>query len=527
MPIKAIAPILGVNADLSSTEIPSGFLTTGNNLRIRNGYAEPFLGQVEAYPLAGGLPLAPVSMFAQRLDDGLYWVVLGLNKAYAATFNTTTETVVWTDITRASGNYAATLDRRWNGGTLSGLLIVNDGVDVPQVWSPPAVGTKLTDLPNWPSTLRAKVMRPWRNTMVACNLTVGGVRRPYRIRISGPAAPGSVPASWDETSATANVYEQDVSGVGGEILDSLVLQNDHFLYRENATYKLSYIGGQNLYDLVPVFPSSGIMGTDCVVDVDGGHVVLTNNDLIIHNGVSFQSVLKDLDREELFKNMSPKYRASRCFVCKDASFDEVWVCYPSLLSEEADGYCDRALVYSYRAKTVTFRDLPNAVSAATGQVDNTINRRWDAQTNTWDQTDRAWNQVSVGTAQERLLLAAFSTSRLALMDEGTQYFGAGVMPYAERINEVLGDPTRVKTVTRLWPRVKGPTGTVLKFRVQGANTPNGGRMPNDYVLFILGEQQTVDTFASGKLLDWVCTSDSSASWRLEGLDVEFEDAGAF
>lgn len=521
MAIARVTPLMGINRDLSATELPIGYVTDANNVRFREGYAEPFLGHTAAYPVSGSpIPVAPYSAFPIRLPSGVYWIVAGANKVYAVTGTP----AVWTDITRTTGgNYAATLDIRWNGGILSGVPILNNGVDIPQMWNPADVATKLTALANWPANDRALVMRPWRFNMVALNMTVGGVRRPYRLKISGPADPGSVPASWDETSLTSNVYLQDLDGAGN-IVDGLTMREAFIIYRENSTYKVTFTGGDALYSVQPLFTTSGILARDCVVEVDGSHFVLTNTDLIVHDGNSLKSVLDKGSRRTLFQTMSPEFRQTRCFLVKNIYFNEVWVCYPSL---ESTGPCDRALVYNYKDNTISFRDIPQAVSGNTGQVDDSINEQWDSDQQEWDQDNSAWNEIEFGAQQERTLLSVPSRPGLALIDSGTLFFDQLANPRLERQGLALDAPELVKTVTRIRPRVSGPTGTVIMIRAMGSMTPTGAVEVKPWVPYTIGTQQTVDLFATGKFITWQAQSFVSANWRIEGLDIEFRTRGRF
>ena len=111
-----------------------------------------------------------------------------------------------TDITRISGPYTGTEDNRWQGEVFNGVGIFNNGIDLPQYWASFSVLQKLVDLPNWPTNIRAGFLRPFKNFLIAGNITEGQSQRRYRVRWSHPAAPGTIPTSWALDDPTKSVW---------------------------------------------------------------------------------------------------------------------------------------------------------------------------------------------------------------------------------------------------------------------------------------------------------------------------------
>src|SRR5690606_3690877 len=127
-------------------------------------------------------------------DGILYWIYPTLDSIYR------TEGSNHTDITRPDGPYAGTESDYWNGGVLNSVPILNNGVDVPQAW--PYGANTFEDIASWPSTLRAKVIRPYKNYLIAMNLTDNSVLEPHSIAWSTAADPGFVPDSWADNDPT-------------------------------------------------------------------------------------------------------------------------------------------------------------------------------------------------------------------------------------------------------------------------------------------------------------------------------------
>lgn len=516
MPLQKLSPFLGINKDLGVESLPLGAVTDANNVRFREGYAELFLGQTDAYTTA---PLAPYTAFPVRTGSTIYWLVLGAAKAYAVTGAPAT----WTNITRQTASvdvdYAATLDTLWNGGVLNGVPIVNNGVDVPQYWSTISTGTKLAALPNWPGTATCRVMRPFMNYMFAFDVTKAGTRYPHRVKWSHPADPGTVPTSWDETDATKDAGEFDLEGASF-VVDALPLGNALIIYKQNSAHICTFAGAGSIFNFRMLFSNYGMLGPDCGVEIDGSHYVLTQSDVIRHDGTTVQSILDKATRRWLFQNIDTA-QYDRCFVTKNVYFNEVWICFPEL----GQTSCTKALIYNYKDGTVSFRDLPNVTSANVGQVDSTSADTWDADSNSWDSDLTGWNSNEFGAQSQRTMLCAPSRPALVLADQGTQNFGSYISGFVERTGISLDAPTQVKTIKRLRPIVKAPTGTQLTFRVGGAMDAYSGVTWSSPVVFTVGTDVSVDAFATGRELAWRVESSSAYTWRIERLDIDVVPRG--
>lgn len=518
MTVQKITPFAGLNKDLGQETLPLGAVTDASNVRFREGYAELFLGQTDAYPTA---PIAPYTAFPVRTGSTIYWLVLGAAKAYAVTGAPAT----WTNVTRQTTgtdvDYSAALDTLWNGGVLNGVPIVNNGVDVPQYWSTIATGTKLAALPDFPASTTARVIRPFGNTVFALDVTQGGTRYPHRVLWSHPADPGTVPASWDVSDATKDAGQNDLDGASF-VVDALPLGNSLIIYKQNSCYACTYSGAPYVWSFRQLFSNYGMVAPDCGVEIDGTHYVLTQSDVIRHDGSTVQSILDKATRRWLFQNIDVN-GFERCFVTKNVYFNEVWICFP----EVGETSCTKALIYNYKDGTVSFRSLPNVTSANCGQVDSTSADTWDADSQSWTSDLTSWNSNEFGAQSQRTMLCAPSRPALVLADAGTQYFTEFIPAYMERTGISLDTPNQVKTIKRIRPRIKAPSGTVLTFRVGGQMDVYGPVTWSSPITYTVGSSASVDGFASGRLLAWRMDSASAYAWRFEGMDIEYEMRGGW
>jgi hypothetical protein len=252
-------------------------------------------------------------------------------------------------------------------------------------------------------------------------------------------------------------------------------------------------------------------------------VVLTSNDVIRHDGSSSQSILDKTTRRWLFKTIdSESY--DKCFLTKNVYFNEVWICFPEL----GQARCTKALVYNYKDSTVSFRDLPQVTSGATGLVDEGAAETFDSSVGTNDSDDAPFNAGSEFGAQlTRTMLCAPDRPALVLADSTPKYFGANIPGFIERVGISLDAPNQVKTAYRMRPRVTAPAGTMLKFRIGSHMSLNDTVTWSDQIDFTVGEDVSVDAFAAGRFLAWRLDSDTSSSWRLDGLDIEYNPNGGW
>ena len=110
----------GLNADLTPEEMSNGVWSAASNMRFNNGYAERFKGTAQVFDTPSVTPyfIAPYTTAAAR-----YWIHAGLGAVFADDGTTRT------DITGTTPS--GTVNDRWTGGSINGVWIMNNGVDVP------------------------------------------------------------------------------------------------------------------------------------------------------------------------------------------------------------------------------------------------------------------------------------------------------------------------------------------------------------------------------------------------------------
>lgn len=329
---------IGVVRDVPAYMLPPEAWSYGMNIRYKDGAVESLKGWTEIF---SGAPIAAYHILPVRIEASTYWLYAGLEKIYVF------DGVSHTDISRLIGGaYTAELARDWNSTLLASIPIFNNGRDVPQYWSALDTGTHMGDLPHWPEGMTAKVIRNLGPYLVALNITQDSDRFPHLVHWSHPADPGSIPSSWDYTDPTVEAGRNDLSDVNsGQIVDAMALQQSLFIYKETSTWRMDIIGGRFVMSFRPFLNTSGILAPRCVTVTGDGtrHVVATQDDIIVHNGNSAESIIDKRMRKYLFDNID-KTHYGNSFMFTNSLKNEVWFCYP----EAGNVTPNKAIIWNYK-----------------------------------------------------------------------------------------------------------------------------------------------------------------------------------
>jgi hypothetical protein len=505
------AGALGVIRDLSAHELPAGAWTDALDIRFLDGSAHQFLGHGEVY---NSPAFAPQYVMQANVGTARYWLYATAGKCFAVSNSSGTTT--HTDITHATPR-AGTVNA-WTGCVLGGIPILNAGDgSKPMYWNQ-NLASDFVDLTAWPATHSCKVLRSWRQMLVALYVTKGATNYPYMVRVSHPADPGGLPPSWDETDATRDVVEFDLAEGQDPIIDGMQLRDSFMVYKESSVWRLDYVGGQNVVQVTRVLGTSGAMNRNCIVEIDGYHVVLTGSDVIVHDGQSATSVLDKQARRDLFQSIDATTR-SACFLFKNPFLNEVFVCYPAIGST----VCNKALVWNYRDKTVSFRSLPNVNHANFGPVDNSLAGTIDQDSAPIDSDLTAFDGPDYTPDTARVMMGT-ADSKLFLLDASASFNGSLPAGYLERRAMSFGRPDRRKLVTGVRLRIKGNTGQTVVVKVAGTNDPEEEPVYTSRT-HTIGSTTRCDCTVDGRYIALRIETGTAYQWRLDSLDIEYELGG--
>lgn len=499
----------GVVNDVSAVELPPNAWSDALNIRFPSGYAQRIGGYSTVYTAP---TVTPYALFSYSSATAKFFAHAGTARVFVDDGTTRT------DITPVTP-YAGNIDDRWTGGSFNGLLILNNGVDQPQYWNG-NTATKLATITNWNANWRCAAMRPFKNYLIAMDVTKSGTRYPYLVKWSSLADPGALP-TWDETNPTLEAGEQPLADSPDALIDGYPLGDQFILYKERSMYAMQPSGDSFVFRITRLPWDVGMLYRGCAAVTPLGHVVLTAGDLIIHNGGAPKSLLNDRMRRWLFTRIdSNNWR--RCYLVANNASNEVWICFP----ESGQTDCTLALVWNWETDTFGVVALPHTTCGAQG-ITSFGFPTWNSDNNSWDSDATAWDETMLGDTQTKMLMG--TTAPLIISyDTANDFNGVAFTSFVSRKHLCVdGDPMRYKLVRSIRPRIDAQAGTVVNIQIGSTATSDVEPTYSSAVPFTVGSSIKADVLASGRFHSLKFSSTGTMPWRIRSYDLEYEQEGLY
>lgn len=511
---------IGVIRDVAPHQLPPEAWTLAENVRYSDKSIARIAGETQTFGTPGVAPY-----FSQYVSSAAqpWWLYAGLQKIYV--YDGTVHTNITRQTLAADVNYTASAAQDWNGTLLGGVPIFNNGVDVPQFWAAYVSSQKMQNLTNWPSTLRAKVIRAFGPYLLACGITDNGVAEPHDVRWSKPADPGTIPGSWDITDPSTNAGQVSLPDVdSGFIVDALPLQGRFYVYKENGVWRFRNVGGRFVFDEDSIFENIGLLCTRCVAVTGDGqkHFFVSNDNAYTQDGNKATPLWDERIKRYVFNQLDvTNYKASFVFI--NSVRDEGWFCYPTSGSTVAN----RAIITNYKTGAVTESDV-DFQYASIGTLQSSDSETWATAIGTWDTDSSPWSVSN----RRKILLSKPAATKFLQLDLGAQRDGNNYTGLIQRTSlGVIGRDRKGnwiedfevrKMVHRIWPKMSGGP---VNIRLGGQETPNGSIRWSAPVVFDPSNQQFCDVFAEGAA---ICIEFSGAvDWQLDGYKLDMVTLGRF
>lgn len=515
---------IGMVADLPSYQLPPEAWSLAEGIRFRDMMVTRLEGWAQIFGTPSVTPYFTVGLFDAARSP--WWIYTSLTKAY--TYHANTHTNITRQSVGVDVDYTATRGEDWEATILGGIPILNNGNDVPQFWADYNAATKLADLNNWPATLRAKRVIAFGPFLFALNCTKAGVNYPHLVKWSHPAAPGALPVSWDETDLTRDTGEYEVpSESPGGIITALPLKDHLYIYKEGVIWRARYIGGRAVFAFQEFTSGAGTVGLHsvCLTPDGDGHVFVSNDDVMLHNGGSSpQSIIDRRNREALFGTLETDNR-HRIFTFANKKHNEVWICYP----ESGQDYPSRALVWNMRDNSWSTAAGINFRHASLGPVEEQVGVIWSASTDTWQTVDDLWGKLF----PESVVLAAPDSNAIALLDSGFNRLGSPMSISLMRAGisfigrSQSGDPIvdfkQRKLVTRVW--FKGVGRFYVRLGTQ--TSPTASVEWGAFTLFDTNTDLYIDFASNGRAVAVEFQGYEEEDFAIIGYKVELRLLGHF
>lgn len=505
---------VGILTDPNPSDLPLNSWSDGRNVRFKNGRASKAQGHSQVF---GEMPAGdPLSAMPFLSDSTPFWFVGYDEKIYR------TEGSLWVDVSRTTGGpYTASTDYRWNGGFLSGVAIMNNGRDVPQ-FATPTGGINFKDLTNWPTDLRAKVVRPYKNYLIALNVTKNSIQMPTVVKWSSPADPGEVPFTWDETDPRNDAGETPLADTAGAIVDGKKMRDSFIIYKEDSVYLMRYVGGVYVFQFQQLFDDVGMLAPNCAAEFDGKHFVVGQGDVYVHNGVQKSSIIDGKMKNYLFDAVRAGGVKS-VYVVPDYSNTEMWICFQSTVDSVAGEYADRAVIWNWSDNTWTIRDLPQVIYGTYGIVDPRDPDNWDSDPMAWDTDTTVWGSSTYNPAKTKLLFVSREHRKCYIVGESSLFDGQPFKSVLIRTDLYGGDDVHIKNINSITPHIRG--NGVCDVYVGSSMAKDASVRWNGPYKFTIGSNFKIDCRVSGRYIGVRFEFDTVGSWELNGYTIESADMG--
>lgn len=393
----------------------------------------------------------------------------------------------------------------------------------------------------WPSTDTCQVIRSYNDFLIAMNVTKGASTFPTMVKWSNPIQYGLAASAvvWDAANPANSAGENVLGELKNPIIDGLTLGTQFCIYSSDQVWLMEYTGSSFVFNFRRLFPTGGILNTNCVVEVEGKHFVFGTDDIYVHDGSTKKSLADNRVRRRVYKNLDIN-KKSRCFVLHDSVANLIYFGYYTRQNEANfvdTQFCNRAAVYNYRADTWSFMDLPNVVGGAEAQV--TLSKTlFPDVTDTYDNYNTDYVSFETSTPKIPIMLGITDTgnglteSRVYAIDLPT--VGAVNLPasletfkpaFVSRegvdLDEIKAELKGYKSIRYVVPQAEFEVtdGTFL-WQLGATDLPGGPIIYATNYTYSPDTEYKIDTKVAGRYLAYKISTSDIENFRISGFDAD-------
>jgi hypothetical protein len=459
-----------------------------------------------AHGLVNGDTISPTGFVPTEINSALKAVTV----TGATTFTTSVPNGVATGLATTIGTYSivnsagagATVNftgaatDRITGGNFNGVAFVNSPVD--GLFYFDQVNTvRLRPFPD--TQYLAIFARPFGNFIFQGGQTQSSVLYRHRLSWSAAAEPGTIPISWTPSEINDAGFVDLVSD--GKMVDAYEWGENLIVYKEDARFRVRYIGGNDVFDFERISGShkdDGMLSQNCGANTPRGQVFLTKGkDIRIHQGGESTSIASGRVQAWLAANIATGSQGNS-FLTVNPLKNEVWVCFP----ETGQTLASRALIWNWDDDSWGEITLSNVTAACAGALPSSI-------------------------ATSPRLLISNTTPAIGLTDSGSTYFGGAYTSMLERVGMSFGDGSGFQAVSWSMPRFDASAaGWTASISHGTSKTHDVAPTYGTAVTYTHGTTERVPApFASGRWPAWKMTSTAAYPITLRSIDFHLTKQG--
>jgi len=414
---------------------------------------------------------------------------------------------------------------------INNIVVVNNTIAGPYYWGG-VTGSPCVPLPGWadlPANSTCNQMESNLYHLFALGMTEGAADfNGSRVRWSDAAPPGTVPGEWAPTAANQAGFV-DLATPVGSIVGGLTLRENLMVYKQRSTHMFQYVGGPFVYNVSPTFETVGLLAPGAVCELDGTHVMVTQDDIVQHDGNTVTSVADKSVKREFFQNLK-RDLAHLVHVHLNRTSEQIWIFYPDLTAKEG---CNRILVYCYTDQTWSQRLLTTdtAYCADVGRYSGggAAGTEWDKipenGIDTWQQWLDSWDYTTSSASSNYHVIG--TKQYLAASTTQSEDNGAPISALLEKTGMDLGKIDSQKRLTRAWPRFEEGAGNTVQFQFGASEYANKEPVWSAPVNYLIGTDRSIPVNVQGRAIAVRLIDSGVDMWALTGIDLEFREAGKF
>ena len=514
---------IGMNSDLNPYELPPTVWNNSVNIANTRGRNNKARGATPRYT-GNVCPIDP--MFCLSWNDGTdpTWLLASTDAIYKVNISDTYAN--YTDTVGFPSGYSASWAEGWTGDVFNGVGIMNNTIDPPLYTAP---SNTMEELDNWPPNFKAKVVRPFKNRLIALNVdrNTGNGFEPSTVLWSSAADVGSVPSSWDITDPATGAGDNILSDSDGAIVDGKALGNSFIIYKEDSVWAMDFVGGAFVYSFRKLFSDEeGVLSRDCVVEFEGKHFVVGKSDIYVHDGTSKRSLASSRIADMIYGRLDDVF-GKRIKCVADYSNKNIWVYFVPFGDYNEDGTTNpypeatEAMVWNWESDSWSKRTLYNVAHIGVGIIVDASGDTWeDGGEVTWDEDTGLWDEGTDVNEKASLLIADGTNSQLLEAESGTLWDTTSLVATLEKKGVDFEDQRVWKKINAIYPKMDGDG--VVDIYVGHEDPPGSGVTYEGPYSFSIGEDYKVNCRVHGRNIALRIVSTDDTQWSLTALGIEWK-----
>ncbi len=502
----------GLNSDLAPSDAPPGVWNEAEGFFFEDGLARRIFGYQHREPP----PLFSPEQIHYRQRAGQNWWYyagpdgVGVNVGSASY-----------DITPAGWSAVSSGGFHWT--SLNDVPVLSHPEFDAPYYHGTAADQAMEELPGWPATWRTRRIVAFKYYLFALGVSDDTGEYWNQARWSASADTGNIPNEW-VPAADNDAGDMFFSDEPGDLMDAVSLGDNLIVYKGGAQYMVQYMGGVFVMAQRSLMANIGILAPGCAVEHMKHHYLVTEGDIVRHDGAQMVSICDGRTQKAIFGDMSTALR-ERSFVYLDTPRNMLYFQWPSA---SAVNWCDRRAIYNITDDVWAVHNWPGEEisHAAMGSYILTgSGSTWAEPAGvTWDQDFGRWSETADAGVNDQALMALADALELGEPIAGGTLGGETPRCRLVWATKSLDAETRDKFVKRLYVVADASAAVNLRIRCGFQSTPGAATVFTPWKNLSVGNSADayVDILRVGRYVTIEIETDTAEALHLMKMLMEFQ-----